>query len=84
MEQEVGPQFLTRELQDCEMTFFYHFSWVRLMFSKSHELPVRTSQFYGQIHAEQSTILQIVISETAEVDSLLHHLAEVLHVQVLL
>lgn len=40
--------------------------------------------FIDKYSQEQTTILQIVISEPTEVDSLFHHLSEVLHVQVLL
>jgi len=36
----------------------------------------------GKCTQKQNTTFEIVIFEPAEVDSLFHHLAEVLHVQV--
>ena len=42
------------------------------------ELP----NFVDENTQEQNMILQIVIFEPTEVDSLFHHLSEVLHVQV--
>lgn len=85
MEQEAEPQIFTRELKDCEK-------------SLSSTILLRTSQcsinsrsclsglpnFIDKYSQEQTTILQIVIPETTEVDSLFHHLSKVLHVQVLL